>query len=152
MISIYTDGACEPNPGQGGWSFVAYAEGSEILNEIGGEEFTTNNIMEMTAVLKALEWAEKHIAAPAKVKIYSDSGYVVNGCNDWRFGWAKKGWARGKTKPLANVEIWKRLAAAHDRFPAKIIWVKGHAGLEGNERADVLAEQGRLSVLKSIAA
>ncbi|PDT47305.1 ribonuclease HI [Sinorhizobium fredii] len=148
MINIYTDGACEPNPGVGGWAFVVFdAQGSETVIRNGGVVSTTNNIMEMTGVLAALEYA-KATGLPAKeARIYSDSQYVVKGCNEWRHGWAKKGWTRGKNA-LANAELWQAIAAAHDAFPCQIIWVRGHSGIPGNERADELAEKGRAYVLE----
>lgn len=147
MINIYTDGACEPNPGAGGWAFVVFdGQGVETLTRNGGDVSTTNNIMEMTAVLAALELAAIN-AKPENVTIYSDSQYVVKGCNEWRHGWAKKGWTRGKSA-LANADLWQAIAAAHDAFPCQIIWVRGHSGIPGNERADELAEQGRIYALK----
>jgi ribonuclease HI len=147
MISIYTDGACEPNPGAGGWAFVVYESGLEVNNRNGGDLATTNNVMEMTGVLAALEYAVLSGFKVASTLIYSDSQYVVKGCNEWRHGWLKKGWRRGKA-PLANSELWQALAAAHDAFPCKIIWVRGHSGVPGNERADALADKGRRYVLE----
>lgn len=145
-LVIYTDGACEPNPGAGGWSFVVYRDGKEIHHEFGGDLNMTNNIMEMTAALMALRWfASRGIVEP--VRIYSDSQYTVKGCNEWRLGWKRKGWSRGPGKPLANVDLWKALDEALALVPIKLDWVKGHIGVAGNERADELAEIGRQSVL-----
>lgn len=146
MINIYTDGACEPNPGQGGWAFVVYEGGTEVNNRKGGDLDSTNNIMEMTAVLCALEFAVQAGYSPARTVVHSDSQYVVKGCTVWRHGWARKGWKRGK-KPLANADLWKAVAKAHDAFPCQIVWVRGHSGVLGNERADRLAAKGRLQVL-----
>jgi len=146
MIHIYTDGACEPNPGAGGWGFAVYENGLETNNRNGGDLATTNNIMEMTGVLAALEYAKSASMNAAETIIYSDSQYCVNGCNEWRHGWEKKGWRRGKAA-LANSELWQAIAAAHDAFPCKIIWVRGHSGVPGNERADRLAAKGRQHVL-----
>lgn len=142
MISIYTDGSCEPNPGAGGWAFVVIESGVEINNRNGGDIQTTNNIMEMTAVLAALEYAKTAGMPVASTTVYSDSQYCVKGCNVWRHGWKRKGWSRGKA-PLANAGIWQAIAAAHDAFPCKIVWVRGHSGVPGNERADALADKGR---------
>ena len=143
MIEIFTDGACNPNPGQGGWSFVAYENGVEIHNASGSVNDTTNNVMEMTGVLNALVWARLVIQENANVLIKSDSAYVVKGCNIWRHRWAKNNW-RGKIN-LKNADLWKAIAAAHDAFPCKITWVKGHAGIAGNERADDLADSAMVA-------
>lgn len=143
MISIYTDGACEPNPGAGGWAFVVYDERGDVFwEQIGGDIASTNNIMEMTAVLAAIEFSRANGYEASAVRIHSDSQYVVNGCNVWRHGWERKGWEKGKAS-LKNVGLWKAIAAAHDAFPCKIVWVRGHSGIPGNERADQLAEEGR---------
>lgn len=148
MIHIYTDGACEPNPGAGGWGFVVFNDfGFEINNRNGGAIDTTNNIMEMTAILAALEYAKVNNLTVEHSTIYSDSQYCVKGCTEWRHGWKAKGWRRGKAE-LANSELWQAIAAAHDAFPCKIVWVRGHSGVPGNERADELAEKGRRYVLE----
>jgi ribonuclease HI len=143
-LVIFCDGACEPNPGLGGWGFVVYRDGSEIHAEHGGERVSTNNIMEMTGALMALRWfADRAVIEP--VRILCDSQYVVKGCNDWRHGWKAKGWKRGQ-KPLANADLWRELDEALILGPITLEWVKGHAGTLGNERADELAEAGRQSV------
>lgn len=147
MISIYTDGACEPNPGAGGWAFVVIESGVEINNRNGGCLSTTNNIMEMTAVLAALEYAALAGLKALDTVIYSDSQYCVKGCNEWRHGWKRKGWTRGKSE-LANAGLWQAIDAALDAFPCKIVWVRGHSGVPGNERADRLAAAGRLHVIE----
>lgn len=147
MIHIYTDGACEPNPGAGGWAFVAFdEEGNELFYRNGGQVEATNNIMEMTGLLSALEYAAWSEMRVSETTIYSDSQYCVKGCNEWRHSWARKGWERGKPG-LANAGLWKAIAAAHDAFPCKITWVRGHSGVPGNERADELADKGRKYVL-----
>lgn len=146
MIDIYTDGACEPNPGSGGWAFIVMRDGVEINSRSGGNLETTNNVMEMTAVLAALEYARLSAFNPDAVTVYSDSQYCVKGCNEWRHGWKSKGWRRGKAE-LANADLWKAIDAAHEKFPCEIVWVRGHSGIPGNERADELAEEGRASVL-----
>lgn len=147
MISIYTDGACEPNPGAGGWAFVVIENGVELNNRNGGCLSTTNNVMEMTGVLAALEYAKMCRLKADETIIYSDSQYVVKGCNEWRHGWKRKGWTRGKSE-LANAGLWQAIDAAHEAFPCKIVWVRGHSGVAGNERADRLAAKGRAYVLE----
>lgn len=141
-VHIYTDGACEPNPGAGGWAFVVIESGVEINNRNGGDIETTNNIMEMTAVLAALEYAKMAGLPVDDTTIYSDSQYCVKGCTVWRHGWKRKGWTRNGAD-LANAGLWKAIAAAHDAFPCQIVWVRGHSGVAGNERADRLAAKGR---------
>ncbi|PSJ55820.1 ribonuclease HI [Mesorhizobium soli] len=151
-LVIYADGACHPNPGVGGWGFVVYRDGIEIHSDHGGDLSATNQTMELTAALMALRWfAERGIVEP--VRLFSDSQYTVNGCNDWRHGWKAKGWKRGgpKAKPenaaIANLELWQALDEALTAVPIKLEWCKGHAGIIGNERADELSELGRDSVL-----
>lgn len=147
---VFADGASIPNPGVGGWAFVAYRDGQEIYSDCGGEEDSTNNRMEITAVLQAVQWAKQY--PTVKITIWSDSQYVVNGVNDWRHGWKAKGWQRGgpDAKPenriLLNAELWQELDAAIEDPRAgniSVCWVKGHAGHLWNERADELAEIGR---------
>ncbi len=140
-IIIYTDGACEPNPGPGGWGFAVYRDGREIHCDYSGEADTTNNRMEVQAVIEALGWLQgKHDRY--STPICSDSQYVVKGCNHWRQGWKKKGWKRGPNKPLQNVDLWQEIDKLLSQTPCTIEWVKGHAGVEGNERADELAVMG----------
>lgn len=148
-LVIFCDGACEPNPGVGGWGFVVYRDGVEIHAECGGADPATNNTMELTGALVALRWLLENdhdtIAAP---RLLCDSQYVVNGCNDWRLSWKARGWKRkGKNPDIANLDLWKALDEALTLVPIKLEWVKGHAGTVGNERADELAEEGRQSVL-----
>lgn len=146
-VVIYTDGACEPNPGKGGWGFVVYTDGGETHSECGGSLASTNNIMEMTAVKMAVLWAiENGLAA----KIVSDSQYVVKGCNEWRFGWKARGWKRkasgGKLEPVKNAELWAEIDEVLRRAKVTLEWCKGHAGILGNERADELSNIGRQQV------
>jgi ribonuclease HI len=151
-LVIYTDGACEPNPGAGGWAFVVYVSGVEVHAEHGGGARETNNRMEMTAVLRALEWIASD-PARAGAKILSDSQYVVRGCNEWRFGWKARGWQRVVDRrkrtyePVKNDELWRELDAALNAAPCLIEWCKGHVGILGNERADELSQVGRKSAI-----
>ncbi|MBL0935527.1 MAG: ribonuclease HI [Rhizobiaceae bacterium] len=156
-LVIYCDGTCEPNPGEGGWGFVVYRDGIEIHSEYGAADPSTNNIMEMTGALMALRW----VAAAGKTisgstpRLLCDSQYVVKGCNEWRHSWKRKGWKRGgpnaklKNSVIANLELWKELDDVLTSVPITLEWVKGHAGILGNERADELAEMGRLGALAS---
>jgi ribonuclease HI len=150
---VFADGAAVPNPGDGGWGFVAYRDGVEIHSDCGGEPDSTNNQMELTAILNASSWASQYPAI--EITIWSDSEYSVSGVNDWRHGWKAKGWRRGgpnakeKNQSLANVDLWKAIDEALSSPRAgniSVKWVKGHNGTVGNERADELAEIGRRSV------
>lgn len=149
-LVIYCDGACEPNPGAGGWGFAAYRDGKEIHAHCGGSNPTTNNIMELTGALRALRWLDESnlVNGSYEVRLFCDSMYVVNGCNDWRHGWKARGWRRkGKNPEIANLDLWKELDAALIRVSIKLEWCKGHAGIIGNERADELSLEGREMVL-----
>ena len=139
----WTDGGCEPNPGKGGWGYVLKdSSGKEIEAKCGGDAQTTNNRMEMTAILRALQ------AVPdgARIKVFSDSSYCVNGLTKWRAGWQKKRWMKAG-KPMLNRDLWLLLEGQLGRVFASFEWVKGHAGNQDNERADRLAAQGRANVL-----
>lgn len=146
-ITIYTDGACDPNPGVGGWGFVVYRDGIEIHRAFGGERSSTNNIMEMTAVLQALLWIQQNVPADQpEAIIYCDSQYVVNGTTKWCAGWERRGWTK-KGGPILNLELWKWIHSLFPTLPVVIEWIRGHAGTDGNEIADWLAVKGRASVL-----
>lgn len=136
-ISIYTDGACSGNPGPGGWGAVLVYKDHE--REIfGGEKYTTNNRMELMAVIKALEALKE----PCNVDIYTDSKYVCNGISDWIDKWVENGWKNSSRKDVKNQDLWRALL---DKLGEHIItwnWLKGHAGHKNNERADELARQG----------
>jgi ribonuclease HI len=138
-LLAYTDGACSGNPGPGGWGVLMRAtEAGATLRErelSGGEAMTTNNRMELMAAISALE----SLTRPAEITIVTDSAYVKNGITEWLAGWKAKGWRVSTGKPVKNEDLWRRLDAA--RVPHKVTWrwIKGHAGHEGNERADALA-------------
>lgn len=150
-IHVFCDGACEPNPGAGGWGLAVYRDGTEIAQGCGGLVETTNNAMELTGMLKAIEWVLHHFMKDKPVTIWCDSMYVVNGCNDWRHKWKKNGWSRkgpNAKKPeagaIANLDLWKAIDQALNVCSALTIhWVKGHNGTLGNERADELSNIGR---------
>jgi ribonuclease HI len=140
MIEVYCDGACEPNPGPGGWGFVAYQDGAEIHSDFGGDAETTNNRMELEGALRALTWMAVSCAG-REAALLSDSRYVVDGCNDWRHKWKAKGWKRGKEE-IKNPVLWRSLDEVLTNYPLKLTWCKGHSGIIGNERADELSMMG----------
>ena len=136
-VTIYTDGACKGNPGPGGWG--AWLSSGVHEKELwGGEPLTTNNRMELTAVIESLASLKR----PCTVAIYTDSEYVRNGILTWIHGWKKRGWRTADNKPVKNVDLWQRLEAEVERHEVAWHWVKGHAGDPGNERADALANRG----------
>ncbi|MEO1251434.1 MAG: ribonuclease HI [Pseudomonadota bacterium] len=137
MIIIYTDGACSGNPGPGGWG-VLIEDGGQSRELFGGEAETTNNRMEMKAVIEAL----KTVGAGSSVTIYTDSQYVKNGVTQWIHGWKRNGWKTSARKPVKNKDLWVELDALTDGRSIDWRWVKGHAGDPGNERADALARRG----------
>lgn len=134
---IYTDGACSGNPGPGGWG-VVLRYGDAVKELHGGDPTTTNNRMELMAAITALE----SLTRPVPVQLYTDSKYVLDGITKWLPGWRRNGWQTAAKKPVKNVDLWKRLAAAMERHEVTWHWVKGHAGDPGNERADELARLG----------
>lgn len=142
-ITIYTDGACKGNPGPGGWGALLSANGVE-KELFGGEPSTTNNRMEMMAVIQALEALKR----PCKVQLHLDSKYVLQGITEWIHGWKAKGWRTASKQPVKNVELWQRLDILVSSGGHEIDWrwVKGHAGDPGNERADALANRGVASL------
>lgn len=136
-VVIFTDGACHGNPGPGGWGAVLrYGEHETQL--YGGEAHTTNNRMEMTAAIVALE----ALTADLPVVLFTDSQYVRNGITSWIAGWKRKGWRTAAGEPVKNADLWQRLDIAAARRSVDWRWVKGHAGHEGNELADRLATRG----------
>ena len=142
VVEMFTDGACKGNPGPGGWGVML--QYGQITREMhGGEANTTNNRMELTAVIRGLESLKRR----CQVRVHTDSQYVQLGITQWVENWKRRGWLTADRKPVKNIDLWKeldRLAAAHD---VEWIWVKGHAGHAGNERADQLANLGVTSNL-----
>ncbi len=138
-IVIYTDGACKGNPGPGGWGALLQADGTE-KELFGGELGTTNNRMEMTAVIEALTALKQ----PSTVTLHMDSEYVLKGITEWIHGWKARGWRTAAKQPVKNVDLWQKLDAVVAGSGHKIDWrwVRGHAGNPGNERADQLANRG----------
>lgn len=138
---MYADGACKGNPGVGGWG-VWMKSGAHEKALCGGEAHTTNNRMELTAVIQGLQAIKK----PASIKIYTDSSYVQKGMTEWLAGWKRKQWQTADKKPVKNADLWQTLDRLAQPHHIEWIWVKGHAGHAGNERADALANQGVLTV------
>ncbi|WP_298127472.1 ribonuclease HI [Brevundimonas sp.] len=136
-VIIHTDGACKGNPGPGGWGAVLQTGGGHEKELWGGEPATTNNRMELTAAIMALE----ALTRPCRVDLHTDSRYVMDGITKWIGPWKSRGWLTADKKPVKNDDLWKRLDAARARHEVKWHWVKGHAGHELNERADVLSNR-----------
>jgi ribonuclease HI len=136
-VEIYTDGACKGNPGAGGWGALLVA-GEHKKELFGGEPNTTNNRMELKAVIEALGV----LTRPCEVIIHTDSQYVQKGISEWIHGWKARGWKTAAKEPVKNVDLWQALDAAQAQHKMEWRWVKGHAGHPGNERADALANLG----------
>jgi ribonuclease HI len=137
LINIYADGGCRGNPGPGGWG-VLMQSGENSKELWGGEANTTNNRMELTAVIRALEALKR----PTAAHIHTDSQYVQKGISQWIHNWKRNGWRTADKKPVKNAELWQRLDELAQTHDLKWLWVKGHAGHPGNERADALANRG----------
>ena len=136
-IDIYTDGACSGNPGPGGWGAILRM--GETEKEIcGGEPATTNNRMELLAVIEALHALKR----PVEARVYTDSQYVQKGISEWIHGWKRRGWKTANKEPVKNEDLWRRLDALAAGHTVEWCWVKGHAGHVENERADALARAG----------
>ena len=140
-IVIYTDGACKGNPGPGGWgALLRFGEREREL--FGGEPLTTNNRMELTAVIRALEALNR----TCDIDVYTDSQYVKQGIETWIHGWKRNGWKTSDRKPVKNAELWRELDALAQQHHIRWHWVKGHADNAGNVRADELANRGVTAV------
>jgi ribonuclease HI len=137
VLEVYADGACKGNPGPGGWG-VLLVEGGRERELHGGEPATTNNRMELTAVIRALE----SLPRGRRVRLYTDSQYVQKGITEWIHAWKRRGWRTADKKPVKNEDLWKQLDEAARHHRVEWHWVKGHAGHPGNERADALANKG----------
>jgi ribonuclease HI len=134
-VTIFTDGACSGNPGPGGWAYIVRsADGTEVEGS-GGEPRTTNNRMEMLAAIRGIESLSERSA----IDLYSDSQYLVKGLAEWMDGWKKKGWKRGKSQPVKNLELWQQLDVLRTAHAITPIWVRGHNDHPENERCDRLA-------------
>jgi ribonuclease HI len=136
-VEIFTDGACKGNPGAGGWGALLQFNGKE-LELCGGEPQTTNNRMELLGAIRALEALKR----PCRVILHTDSKYVQQGISEWVHNWKKRGWKTADKKPVKNEDLWRRLDELAAQHHVQWVWVKGHAGHHGNERADQLANRG----------
>ena len=136
-VTIYTDGACKGNPGPGGWGVLMIA-GDNRRELWGGELATTNNRMELTAAIEAL----RALKRPTRVRLFTDSKYVMQGIETWIHGWKKNGWRTSDKKPVKNMDLWQVLDALAAQQQVEWRWVKGHSGDPGNERADALSNDG----------
>lgn len=134
MLKIWTDGSCLGNPGPGGWAFVA-TDGKNTAERSGGERDTTNNRMELTAVIRALTAARRH----SEIELHTDSQYVKNGTQSWLKNWKKNNWRTADKKPVKNQDLWMQLDELSDAIKIHWHWVRGHNGNEMNERCDELA-------------
>ncbi len=143
-VDIFTDGACSGNPGPGGWGAVLRSGGHE-KELCGGERDTTNNRMELTAAIEALE----ALTEPCQVTLTTDSTYVRDGITRWLANWKQNGWRTAAKKPVKNQELWQKLDRQASRHDVIWKWVKGHSGHPDNERADMLANQGMIAVKES---
>jgi ribonuclease HI len=145
VVHIYSDGACKGNPGAGGWGALLISGGhrKEIC---GGEPNTTNNRMEMLAVIRALEMLKR----PSTVQVHTDSQYVQKGVSEWLPGWKKRGWRTAAGKPVKNQDLWQELDDLSQKHHIEWNWVRGHAGHPENERADALANQGVLKASQEL--
>ena len=137
VVDIWTDGACKGNPGLGGWGALLCHGGREKAI-CGGEANTTNNRMELMAVIEAL----KALKRPCQVRVHTDSQYVQKGMNEWLPGWKARGWRTADKKPVKNADLWQELEQQAAKHELTWLWVRGHAGDPGNERADQLANEG----------
>jgi ribonuclease HI len=145
LVEIYTDGACKGNPGPGGWGAWIHYDGHE-KELFGGETLTTNNRMELMAVIRALEALKR----PCEVKVFTDSVYVMKGISEWIIGWKARNWRTADKKPVKNDDLWRMLDSLVQQHTVEWVWVKGHAGNIGNERADMLANKGVADYMSAV--
>ena len=144
QVRVYTDGACSGNPGPGGWGVVLESCG-HTRELLGAQEHTTNNRMELQAAIEALN----SLTEPCEVEIVTDSTYLKNGMESWLAGWKRKGWKTSDGKPVKNQDLWRQLDALVATHRVHWHWVRGHTGVEGNERADALANEAISRMLES---
>lgn len=140
VVELYTDGACSGNPGPGGWAFLLrHPKTGKSVERNGGERDTTNNRMELTAVIEGL----RALTRASEIELYSDSQYVLKGLKEWMAGWKRKGWKTASKQPVKNVDLWQLLDALKEKHTIHFHWVRGHDGHPENERVDELAVEAR---------
>ena len=138
-VDIFTDGGCSGNPGPGGWAYVIVSDGNPMSYSSGGEALTTNNKMELTAVIRAIE--DTSVMGVPEMNICTDSQYVKNGITTWIINWKKNGWKTASKDPVKNKELWEQLDKLNSTNKIRWIWVKGHAGIKYNEMCDSLVRR-----------
>ncbi|MGH7244341.1 MAG: ribonuclease HI [Phycisphaerales bacterium] len=144
-VELYTDGACSGNPGPGGWAFVLkHPATKKELESAGAEPDTTNNRMELMAVIRGLE----ALKAPSIVELYSDSQYVLNGLKEWMVSWKKRGWRTASKQPVKNIDLWQELDQLQARHELRFHWIRGHSEHPENERCDQLAVAAREAIVR----
>ena len=145
-VQLYTDGACSGNPGPGGWAFVLkHPKSGSALEQAGAEPDTTNNRMELEAVIQGLT----ALTAPSRVDLYSDSQYVLNGLKEWMAAWKARGWKTADKKPVKNQDLWLKLDTLKSRHEIHFHWIRGHSEHPENERCDQLAVAAREAIARS---
>lgn len=142
-LTIYTDGGCTGNPGPGGWAAVILSNGDDAVELAGGEDSTTNNRMELIAVIRALEHVRREFGPDRKIEVHTDSQYVQKGITTWMEGWIAKGWKTSGGTPVKNKDLWLTLKSLDDSLDITWKWVRGHAGNLWNERCDQLVAAQR---------
>lgn len=140
MVEVFTDGACKGNPGPGGWGVLMRWNGHE-KSLFGGEPLTTNNRMELRAVIEALAALKRR----SRVRLHTDSRYVHDGISSWIHDWKRRGWKTADKQPVKNVDLWQQLERLAQKHDVEWVWLRGHSGHDGNERADRLANRGAAS-------
>ena len=144
-MELYTDGACSGNPGPGGWAYLLkHPASGKVREESGGERATTNNRMELTAVIKGLG----ALSRESEVDLFSDSQYVLKGLEEWMKSWKKRGWKTASKQPVKNEELWRELDKLKSKHTIRFHWVRGHDGHPENERVDTLAVQAREAIVR----
>ena len=145
IYDLYTDGACQPNPGKGGWGFILCNDQTEVIRT-GREKETTNNRMELTAVLEGMIYFFRHMNVQDVLRINSDSKYLLDGIAIWSDGWSQRGWCKSNGKPVLNLDLWQKIYTLKNGLKLEYCYVKGHSGHSYNDRVDQLAVQAARAI------